>query len=145
MSKRSCDHIVHVLVHQYSPRPQATPKFYLTAVEKNWEEAWNQNYVTDRKWWTQLVQINLFVPLCYQTSIINNIASYHLYQSCQYCPPRSALGLQYYIIPWKPDAQTGPDQVSHFNPMESCYYSDSVKTSIDQFYLLHCFAGNCQI
>ena len=36
-------------------------------------------------------------------------------------PPCSALGLQYHIIPWKPDAQTGPDHVSHFNPMESCF------------------------
>jgi len=24
-------------------------------VEKNWEKAWEQNYVTDRKWWTLLI------------------------------------------------------------------------------------------
>jgi len=37
------------------PRPQATPRFYLAAMEKNWEKAWDQNYVTDRKWWTRFV------------------------------------------------------------------------------------------
>ena len=35
---------------------QATPRFYLAAVVKNREKAWEQNYVMDRKWWTQLVQ-----------------------------------------------------------------------------------------
>jgi len=25
-------------------------------VEKNWEKAWDHCYVTDRKWWTRLVQ-----------------------------------------------------------------------------------------
>ena len=37
------------------PRPQVPPRFYLAAVEKNWEKAWDQNYVMDRKWWTQSV------------------------------------------------------------------------------------------
>ena len=32
---------------------QATPTFYLTVVEKNWEKAWDQYYVMDRKWWTR--------------------------------------------------------------------------------------------
>ena len=38
------------------PRPQATPRFYLAAVEKNREKAWYQYYVMDRKWWTWLVR-----------------------------------------------------------------------------------------
>jgi len=41
----------------YLPRPQGTPRSYLTAVEKNREKAWDHCYVTDRKWWTWLVQI----------------------------------------------------------------------------------------
>ena len=32
-----------------------TPRFYLAAMEKNWEKTWDQNYVTDRKWWTRFV------------------------------------------------------------------------------------------
>ena len=32
-----------------------TPRFYLAAVEKNQKKAWDQNYVTDQKWWTWLV------------------------------------------------------------------------------------------
>ena len=43
------------------PRPQATPRFYLAAVEKNPEKAWDQNYITDRKWWTQYVMWTRFV------------------------------------------------------------------------------------
>ena len=41
-----------------SPGPSQilSPRFYLAAVEKNWEKAWDQNYVTDRKWWTWLVR-----------------------------------------------------------------------------------------
>ena len=35
---------------------QVTPRFYLTAMEKNQEKVWDQNYITDRKWWTRLVQ-----------------------------------------------------------------------------------------
>ena len=31
-------------------------KIYLAAEEKSWEKAWDQNYVTDWKWWTQLVR-----------------------------------------------------------------------------------------
>ena len=42
-------------VHKYQPCPQATPRFYLAAVEENREKAQDQNYVTDRKWWTRLV------------------------------------------------------------------------------------------
>ena len=38
------------------PRPCTTPWFYLAAMEKNREKTWDQNYVTDRKWWTRLVQ-----------------------------------------------------------------------------------------
>ena len=38
------------------PRPQATPRFYLAAMEKNREKAWDQNCITDRKWWTRLVR-----------------------------------------------------------------------------------------
>ena len=38
------------------PRPQATPRFYLIAMEKNWEKAWNHCYVKERKWWIQLVR-----------------------------------------------------------------------------------------
>ena len=34
----------------------STPRFYPAAVEKNREKAWDQNYVTKRKWWTPLVQ-----------------------------------------------------------------------------------------
>ena len=31
-------------------------QIYLAAVEKkNWEKAWDQNYVMNRKWWTLLV------------------------------------------------------------------------------------------
>ena len=37
------------------PRP-LPDRFYLAAVEKNQEKAWDQNYVTDQKWWTRLVQ-----------------------------------------------------------------------------------------
>ena len=37
---------------RYSRTPQA-PRFYLAAMEKNWEKAWYQYYVTDRKWWTR--------------------------------------------------------------------------------------------
>ena len=33
--------------------PRPLPDFIL---EKNWEKAWDQNYVTDRQWWTRLVQ-----------------------------------------------------------------------------------------
>ena len=36
--------------------PRPLPDFYLAAVEKNREKAWDQNYVTDRKWWTRLVR-----------------------------------------------------------------------------------------
>ena len=36
----------HVIVIHRQPRPQAPPRFYLTAVEKNREKAWDQNYVT---------------------------------------------------------------------------------------------------
>ena len=35
---------------------QAPPRFYLAAVEKNREKAWEQNYVTDQKWWTRSVR-----------------------------------------------------------------------------------------
>ena len=31
-------------------------RFYLAAVEKNRETAWDHCYVTDRKWWTRLVR-----------------------------------------------------------------------------------------
>ena len=37
------------------PRP-LPDRFYLAAVEKNQEKAWDQNYITDQKWWTRLVQ-----------------------------------------------------------------------------------------
>ena len=30
------------------PHPQATPRFYLAAVEKNQEKAWDQYYITSR-------------------------------------------------------------------------------------------------
>ena len=43
-------------VHAGYSRSQAPPRFYLAALEKNWEKAWDQNYATDRKWWTRLVQ-----------------------------------------------------------------------------------------
>jgi len=33
---------------KWYPRPQATPRFYLAAVEKNWEKAWDQNYAKIR-------------------------------------------------------------------------------------------------
>ena len=36
--------------YQYWPHPQAPPIFYLAAVEKNREKAWDQNYVTNWKW-----------------------------------------------------------------------------------------------
>ena len=51
-------HFMKQYVHHWSPQPcpQAPPKFCLAAVEKSWEKAWNQNYVTNRKWWTQLVR-----------------------------------------------------------------------------------------
>ena len=32
--------------------PQAPPRFYPAAVEENREKTWDQNYVTDQKWWT---------------------------------------------------------------------------------------------
>ena len=35
---------------------KAPPRFYLTAMEKHREKAWDQNYVMDWKWWTLLVQ-----------------------------------------------------------------------------------------
>ena len=38
----------------FVPRPLAL-RFYLAAMEKNQEKAWDQYYVTDRKWWTRLV------------------------------------------------------------------------------------------
>ena len=44
------------MIITFYSHPQATPRFYLGAVEKNWEKAWDQNYVTDRKWWTRLVR-----------------------------------------------------------------------------------------
>ena len=31
------------------PHPQATPIFYIAAVEKNWEKAWDHYYVTGQK------------------------------------------------------------------------------------------------
>ena len=31
-------------------------QIFLTAMEKNWEKAWDHYYVTDWKWWTRLVQ-----------------------------------------------------------------------------------------
>ena len=34
---------------------QATPSLYCAAME-NLEKVWDQNYVTDRKWWAQLVR-----------------------------------------------------------------------------------------
>ena len=37
------------------PRPQATPRFYLTAAKKNREKAWDRYYFTDQKWWTPLL------------------------------------------------------------------------------------------
>ena len=37
------------------PLPQATPGFYLAAVEKNREKAWGHCYATGWKWWTRLV------------------------------------------------------------------------------------------
>ena len=45
---------VYCLYYLY-PRPQAPPRFHLAAMEKNQEKAWDQNYVTDRKWWTRFV------------------------------------------------------------------------------------------
>jgi len=35
---------------------QATPRFYLAAVDKNQEKASDYYYVTDLKWWTRLVR-----------------------------------------------------------------------------------------
>ena len=35
---------------------QATPEFCLAVVEKNWEKAWYQYYVTGQKWWIRLVR-----------------------------------------------------------------------------------------
>ena len=34
------------------PCSQATPRFYLTAVEKNWEKGLHHDNMTDWKWWT---------------------------------------------------------------------------------------------
>ena len=46
-----------VVYHISSLVPRPLPdRFYLAAVEKNREKAWDQNYVTDQKWWTRLVQ-----------------------------------------------------------------------------------------
>ena len=41
------------------PRVASSPghsQIFLTAMEKNWEKAWDHYYVTDCKWWTRLVQ-----------------------------------------------------------------------------------------
>ena len=38
------------------PHPQVIPRFYLAAVGKNREKAWDHYYVTDWRWWTRLVQ-----------------------------------------------------------------------------------------
>ena len=52
-----CKGMIHRFVPQIwvasSPGPS---QIYLAVVEKNREKAWDQNYVTNRKWWTQLVQ-----------------------------------------------------------------------------------------
>ena len=37
-------------VNEYSHCSLVPRPLYLTAVEKNREKAWDQNYVTDRKW-----------------------------------------------------------------------------------------------
>ena len=41
-----------ILSHSH---PQATPRFYLTAMEKDQEKAWEHCCITGRKWQTQLV------------------------------------------------------------------------------------------
>ena len=55
-----CGVYVHVycmcVCSMYYPCPQASPRFCLASVEKNREKAWDQNYVTDRKWWTWLAR-----------------------------------------------------------------------------------------
>ena len=45
-----------LLSYPTQPHPQAPPRFYPVAVEKNREKAWDHRYVTGRKWWTRLVQ-----------------------------------------------------------------------------------------
>ena len=45
----------HQLTYQLA-RPQTTPRFYLAAVEKNRDKAWDHCYIMDRKWWTRLVR-----------------------------------------------------------------------------------------
>ena len=43
-----------------------TPRFYLAAMEKNWEKACDQYYFTGQKWWTQyvLTESTISSPWC---------------------------------------------------------------------------------
>ena len=47
-------HITLRTIENSSLVPRPLPRFYLAAVKKNREKAWDQNYVTDWKWWTRL-------------------------------------------------------------------------------------------